>query len=88
MVSLTPELTKVGVSPPLKLWKPLLTSAMAVVFSTSSSLMIIPEFPGASGTLVERTKCSVVSWLEVAAFAHALCPKFGGNWPSFPPPGQ
>ena len=25
---------------------------------------------------------------DVAAFALDRWPKFGGNWPSFPPPGQ
>jgi len=88
MVSLAPESTKVGISPPLKFWKLLLTSAIAAVLSTLSLPKITPEFPGASGTLADRMKCSVVPWLEEAAFAHALCPKFSGNWPSFPPPGQ
>ena len=54
---------------------------------TSGSLINIPDHPVVLGARAERAKCSVGEE-TVAIFALDRWPKFAGNWPSFPPPGQ
>jgi hypothetical protein len=60
----------------------------------SGSSINTPDCPGVSGTLsrAERAKC-LACWegeLEATVIFALLgrWPKFAGNWPSFPPPGQ
>jgi hypothetical protein len=51
-------------------------------------LIDIPEHLGVFQTRAESAKCLVCSGLEVATLALDLVPKYGGNCPSLPPPGQ
>jgi hypothetical protein len=56
---------------------------------TPGSSINIPDRPGVLGNRAESAKC-LVCWeggFEVI-FALDRWPKFAGNWPSFPPPGQ
>ena len=61
------------------------------LYTWSGSSNSIPDCPGVFGTCAERTKCSIC-WEgeleETVIFALVCWPKFAGNWPSFPPPGQ
>ena len=81
---------KVGTFPFWNSWNPLLISAVA-----PASLINTPDSLVVFGICTESTKCSfeLVEPAEVVVvaavvFAQFLWPKFGGNCPSLPPPGQ
>jgi hypothetical protein len=66
-------------------------SICSPTLDTSGSLINTPDRPGVLGIRAERAKCPVCWEGETVIFALLVVdrwPKFAGNWPSFPPPGQ